>query len=102
MSGREIITVAQMREIDARAADLGAPTRLLMENAGAAVAREIQARWEPRPTVIFCGPGIVIRPSRIMLNPVALMIWRLLYTKGNGTWLYGSWYGQTTAPSCPC
>lgn len=57
MSGREIITVAQMREIDARAADLGAPTRLLMENAGAAVAREIQARWEPRPTVIFCGPG---------------------------------------------
>lgn len=57
MIGREIITVAQMREIDARSAQLGVPTRLLMENAGAAVAREVQARWEPRPTVIFCGPG---------------------------------------------
>lgn len=57
MSGREIITVAQMRDIDARSAELGVPTRLLMENAGAAVAREIQRRWEPRPTVIFCGPG---------------------------------------------
>jgi NAD(P)H-hydrate epimerase len=57
VTGREIITVAQMRAIDARAAELGAPTRLLMENAGAAVAHEIQARWAPRPTVIFCGPG---------------------------------------------
>ncbi|MBT9444938.1 MAG: NAD(P)H-hydrate dehydratase [Hyphomonadaceae bacterium] len=46
-----------MRAIDARAAELGVPTRVLMENAGAAAAREIQARWAPRPTVIFCGPG---------------------------------------------
>jgi NAD(P)H-hydrate epimerase len=53
----EIITVAQMRAIDARSADLGVPTRQLMENAGAAVAREVQARWPARPTVIFCGPG---------------------------------------------
>lgn len=56
-SGREVITVAQMREIDAKAAEHGAPTRTLMENAGASVAREIQSRWSPRPTVIFCGPG---------------------------------------------
>lgn len=56
-TGREIITVAQMREIDAMSAERGVPTRTLMESAGAAVAREIQARWSPRPTVIFCGPG---------------------------------------------
>lgn len=56
-TGHEIITVAQMRAIDARAAALGVPTRALMENAGVAAAKEIQARWAPRPTVVFCGPG---------------------------------------------
>ncbi len=56
-AGHEIITVAQMRAIDARAAELGVQTRQLMEYAGTAAAREIQARWAPRPTVIFCGPG---------------------------------------------
>lgn len=52
-----IITVADMRAIDARAAELGVPTRTLMENAGAAVAAATTARWEPRPTVLLCGPG---------------------------------------------
>ena len=53
----EIISVAEMRAIDARAAELGVPTRTLMENAGAAVAAAIQARWAPRPTLVLCGPG---------------------------------------------
>ena len=53
----EIISVADMRAIDARAAALGVPTRTLMENAGAAVAVAIQARWPPRPTLVLCGPG---------------------------------------------
>ena len=53
----EIISVADMRAIDARAAVLGVPTRTLMENAGAAVAAAIQARWAPRPTLVLCGPG---------------------------------------------
>lgn len=56
--GREIITVAQMRAIDSRAAELGVPTRTLMENAGQAVAAAIQARWSPRPTLVLCGPGM--------------------------------------------
>lgn len=55
--GREIITVADMRAIDARSAELGVPTRTLMENAGAAVAAAIQQRWSPRPTLLLCGPG---------------------------------------------
>ncbi len=56
-AAREIILVEDMRAIDARAAELGVATRALMENAGAAVARAVQGRWEPRPTLILCGPG---------------------------------------------
>jgi NAD(P)H-hydrate epimerase len=47
-----------MRAIDARAAALGAPTRVLMENAGVAVADEIAARFAPRETLVLCGPGM--------------------------------------------
>lgn len=59
MSGdaHAIITVADMRAIDARSAELGVPTRTLMENAGAAVAAAAQKHWPPRPTLVLCGPG---------------------------------------------
>ena len=29
----------------------------LMENAGSAVAREIEKRWSSRPVIVLCGPG---------------------------------------------
>lgn len=54
---REIITVEQMRAIDAACAGAGVPTRTLMENAGRAVADAIVARFSPRPTAVLCGPG---------------------------------------------
>lgn len=54
---REIITVAEMRAIDAAAALAGVPTRTLMENAGRAVAEAIMQRFTPRPTAVLCGPG---------------------------------------------
>lgn len=53
----EIITVAQMRAIDSAAARAGVPTRTLMENAGAAVARLVAERFSLRPTAVLCGPG---------------------------------------------
>jgi len=53
----EIITVAQMRGIDAGCAAAGVPTRTLMENAGRAVAEAIAERFTPRPTAVLCGPG---------------------------------------------
>lgn len=56
-TGREIISVAQMRAIDARSAELGVPTLELMENAGAAVAEQIMARFPKQPTAVLCGPG---------------------------------------------
>ena len=54
---REIITVEQMRAIDTASAAAGVPTRVLMENAGRAVADAIVARFTPRPTAVLCGPG---------------------------------------------
>jgi len=53
----EIITIEQMRALDADAARAGTPTRALMENAGRAVADAITERMTPRPTAVLCGPG---------------------------------------------
>jgi hydroxyethylthiazole kinase-like uncharacterized protein yjeF len=57
LTGCEIISVAQMRAIDARAAELEVPTLTLMENAGAAVAEQIAARFPKQPIAVLCGPG---------------------------------------------
>lgn len=54
---QEIITVEQMRAIDAACAKSGLATRTLMENAGRAVADVIMERFSPRPTAVLCGPG---------------------------------------------
>lgn len=54
----ELISIEQMRAIDAHTAELGLPTRTLMENAGAAVAEEIVRRFPPRNTIVLAGPGM--------------------------------------------
>ena len=52
-----LLTAAGQRELDRLAAsEAGLPTRLLMESAGAAVARAVLA-LQPRTVVVFCGPG---------------------------------------------
>ena len=52
-----LLTAAEQRELDKLAAsEAGLPTRVLMENAGAAVARAVAA-LKPRKVVVFCGPG---------------------------------------------
>jgi len=53
----EIITVAQMRAVDAASAAAGAPGLTLMESAGRAVADAITKRFTPRRTLVVCGPG---------------------------------------------
>ena len=54
---REIITVEEMRAIDAASAAAGVPTRTLMENAGRAVAEAIVTHFRQQPTAVLCGPG---------------------------------------------
>ncbi len=52
-----LLTAVQMNEADRRAAAAGTPGRVLMQNAGNAVARQITRRWSPRPVIVLCGPG---------------------------------------------
>lgn len=57
----KIVTAAQMRDIDRWAiGDLGIPGPVLMENAGACVARAIASRFEPARgcrVAVICGRG---------------------------------------------
>ena len=52
-----LLTVAEMAQADAATIAAGTPGEILMENAGAAVVREIRRRWRPRPVAVLCGPG---------------------------------------------
>lgn len=52
-----ILNVEQMAEADRLATAGGIPGTLLMQNAGEAVAREIQRRFTPRAVSVLCGPG---------------------------------------------
>jgi len=53
----ELLTPDEMAKVDAAAPGLGVPGYTLMENAGRAVARAIQARIRPCRTLVLCGPG---------------------------------------------
>ena len=53
----ELLTPAEMATADAAAPELGVPSYTLMENAGRAAARAIQARFGPSRTLVLCGPG---------------------------------------------
>ncbi|MHC4984250.1 MAG: NAD(P)H-hydrate dehydratase [Planctomycetota bacterium] len=55
--GRALLSVAEMSRADAAAVAAGVAGSELMANAGRAVAEAVQARWEPRPLLVCCGPG---------------------------------------------
>ena len=52
-----LLSVAEMGRADAATIAAGTPGEVLMEAAGAAVAREIRSRWRSCPAVVLCGPG---------------------------------------------
>jgi ADP-dependent NAD(P)H-hydrate dehydratase / NAD(P)H-hydrate epimerase len=52
-----LLTPQEMGEADRLAIAGGVSGETLMENAGAAVAAAISARWSPRPMAVLCGPG---------------------------------------------
>src|ERR1700759_5095368 len=53
----EILTAAQMTAIDRDSNARGVPVRVLMENAGAAVARFCHDHYPGLPVVVLCGKG---------------------------------------------
>src|SRR5215813_10140838 len=53
----ELLTPDEMAQVDAASPGLGVRGLVLMENAGRAVARAIQARFRPARTLVLCGPG---------------------------------------------
>ncbi|WP_374468519.1 NAD(P)H-hydrate dehydratase [Phenylobacterium sp.] len=57
MAARQILTVSETSAADRAAIAAGTPGPVLMERAGTAVADAICARFDPCPTVVFCGPG---------------------------------------------
>ena len=52
-----LLDVSQMGEADRLAVAAGVSVIELMDNAGTAVAKEIQQRWSVRPVTVLCGPG---------------------------------------------
>ncbi|MGE3333345.1 MAG: NAD(P)H-hydrate dehydratase [Rhodospirillaceae bacterium] len=52
-----VLSVAEMYAADKAAAAAGIATMTLMEAAGLAVTRAIEARWPRRPVTVLCGPG---------------------------------------------
>ena len=54
---RELLTPDEMAQVDAASPGLGVAGYRLMENAGRAVARAVQARIRPCRTLVLCGPG---------------------------------------------
>ena len=57
MSLNSILTTQQMYQADALTIARGMAGIDLMENAGRSVVDEIKKRWEPRETIVLCGPG---------------------------------------------
>lgn len=52
-----LLDVRQMYEVDRLAVAAGTPAVERMENAGSAVAHELERRWSARPIIVLCGPG---------------------------------------------
>jgi NAD(P)H-hydrate epimerase len=64
-----------MEEADRLTAAAGTPGITLMQNAGAAVAREITGRWPAQPVAVLCGPGNNGGDGFVVANVLAAAGW---------------------------
>jgi len=79
---RPVLTAAEMREADRRTIEeIGLPGAVLMENAGAAVARTVRERFpRTRRPVVLCGKGnnggdgFVVARCLLDLSPTTLLL----------------------------
>ena len=57
MPARSILSVAALARADRAAVKRGETVEGLMQRAGLAVARAVEARFPPQPVRVLCGPG---------------------------------------------
>jgi NAD(P)H-hydrate epimerase len=75
-----VLTAAEMREADRRTIEAGLPGAVLMENAGAAVAEVVRARYRGSKPLILCGKGnnggdgFVVARRLYDLDPVVVLV----------------------------
>ena len=70
-----LLDVRRMHEAERLAVGTGVSETEVMENAGAAVAREIVRRWPPRAVTVLCGPGRNGRDGFVVARLLAEADW---------------------------
>ncbi|HTW73194.1 MAG TPA: NAD(P)H-hydrate dehydratase [Acetobacteraceae bacterium] len=96
----ELLTPHEMGRADAASPGLGVSSRVLMANAGRAVARAVQARLRPCRTLVLCGPGNNGGDGYVAARLLAQQGWPVavaaLAAPGAGTdanWAAAQWHG---------
>ncbi len=102
-----LLSVAEMSRADQAAVAAGIAGATLMENAGAAIARQIVSRWRQRPVAVLCGPGnnggdgfVIARLLKEAGWPVRLaLLGEPKHLKGDAGLMAGRWNGPSEPPA---
>lgn len=97
-----LLTPARMAAADRAAAAGGVPGRVLMENAGKAIARAVCDQWSSKPILVLCGPGnnggdgfVAARHLRSQGWPVSLALYGdVASLSGDAAFHAAQWQGE--------